>query len=148
MRVSLRVVRNFGGSPMSILLGLLGVASCLGLASCQDTASRGRQTSSRPPPERQRCTTGTAFDKPVQRVITEVWGRHARRALEIAKCESGHRGTRARNGHYRGLFQMSRQARREYGHGPCAESQARAAYRYFVRVGKRWWPWSCAKRRR
>lgn len=72
-----------------------------------------------------------------------MWGRYARAALRVAECESGRRGTRAVNGQYRGLFQMGRWARRKFGHGPCAADQAKAAYRYFVAVGRRFKPWGC-----
>jgi hypothetical protein len=88
------------------------------------------------PTDRDRgCITGNAFDPRVQRAIREVWGRQGRAAIQVAQCESGRKGTRARRAQYRGLFQMNAQARRKYGHGRCARQQARAAYRYFVTVG-------------
>jgi len=77
----------------------------------------------------------------VERVVRRVWGHHAEAALAVARCESGRRGTRAANGQFRGLFQMGRWARRKYGHGRCAEAQARAAQRYFLEAG--WKPWGC-----
>jgi hypothetical protein len=63
-------------------------------------------------------------------------------ALRVARCESGYRTT-AQNGQYLGMFQMGTSERRLFGHGPSALAQARAAYRYFVRSGRDWSPWSC-----
>lgn len=63
-------------------------------------------------------------------------------ALRVARCESGYRTT-AQNGQYLGMFQMGTSERRLFGHGPTALAQARAAYRYFVRSGRDWSPWSC-----
>ena len=60
----------------------------------------------------------------------------------MARCESGYRTT-AQNGQYLGLFQMGTTARTLFGHGTSALTQARAAYRYFVRSGRDWSPWSC-----
>ena len=57
-------------------------------------------------------------------------------------CESGYRTT-AQNGQYRGLFQMGSSERQLFGHGVSALAQAQAAYRYFVRSGRDWSPWSC-----
>ena len=49
----------------------------------------------------------------------------------------------AQNGQYLGLFQMGSSERRLFGHGETALEQAQAAYRYFVRSGRDWSPWSC-----
>ena len=63
-------------------------------------------------------------------------------ALNVARCESG-LSVYAQNGQYLGLFQMGTSERTLFGHGPSALAQARAAYRYFVRSGRDWSPWSC-----
>ena len=77
-----------------------------------------------------------------QAVICRVFGRYCAQALAVARCESG-LSTRARNGQYRGLFQMGSSARQLFGHGGSAAVQARAAQRYFVSSGRDWSPWSC-----
>jgi hypothetical protein len=38
---------------------------------------------------------------------------------------------------------MGSSERQLFGHGVSALAQARAAYRYFVRSGRDWSPWSC-----
>lgn len=76
-------------------------------------------------------------------VICQVFGdRYCGQALRVSWCESRF-DTRARNGQYRGIFQMGSWERRRFGHGPDAYSQARAAYRYFRVTGKDWSPWAC-----
>jgi hypothetical protein len=77
-----------------------------------------------------------------QAVICRVFGRYCGQALAVARCESG-LSTGARNGQYRGLFQMGSSERRLFGHGAGATAQARAAHRYFVSSGRDWSPWSC-----
>ena len=77
-----------------------------------------------------------------QQVICRVFGPYCGEALRVAQCESGFR-TDAQNGQYLGLFQMGYEERRLFGHGPTAEEQARAAYRYFAASGRNWTPWSC-----
>jgi hypothetical protein len=95
------------------------------------------------------CITGSVRDERVRRVIREVWGKYARAAIRVARCESAHLGTRAVKGQFRGLFQMGRWARRKFGHSRCAEEQARAAYRYFRAAGRSFKPWAgCNPRRR
>ena len=75
-------------------------------------------------------------------VICDVFGRYCDQALQVARCESNFRTT-AQNGQYLGLFQMGSSERALFGHGASAEAQARAAWRYFVRSGRDWSPWSC-----
>jgi hypothetical protein len=77
-----------------------------------------------------------------RRAICHVFGPHCREALRVARCESRFRLT-ARNGQYRGLFQMGTSERRRFGHGSTAFEQAKAAHRYFVLSGRDWSPWSC-----
>jgi hypothetical protein len=63
-------------------------------------------------------------------------------AWAVARCETG--GTFdvwARNGIYRGIFQMGTNERATYGHGNDPWSQARAAHRYYVASGRDWSPW-------
>lgn len=84
---------------------------------------------------------GHAGARPPALIICEVWGdRLCGPALRVAWCESRLRPA-ARNGQYLGLFQMGAYARRRFGHGPDAYTQARAAYRYFRVAG--WRPWTC-----
>lgn len=82
---------------------------------------------------------------PPRSAICTVFGRYCREALAVARCESGLQTT-ARNGQYRGLFQMGWNERRLFGHGTSAFEQARAAHRYFVRSGRDWSPWTCKPR--
>ena len=74
--------------------------------------------------------------------ICTVFGSYCRQALQVAQCESMVQTT-AQNGQYLGLFQMGSNERRLFGHGPSALAQAKAAYRYFLRSGRDWSPWSC-----
>jgi len=76
------------------------------------------------------------------KAICFVFRDHCGEALRVARCESGYRTT-AQNGQYLGMFQMGTDERRLFGHGPTALAQAKAAYRYFVRSGRDWSPWSC-----
>lgn len=76
------------------------------------------------------------------KAICHVFGSYCEQALRVARCESGYRTT-AQNGQYLGIFQMGSNERRLFGHGESALDQARAAYRYFVRSGRDWSPWSC-----
>ena len=76
------------------------------------------------------------------KAICFVFGDYCGEALRVARCESGYRTT-AQNGQYLGMFQMGTSERRLFGHGPTPLAQARAAYRYFVRSGRDWSPWSC-----
>jgi hypothetical protein len=76
------------------------------------------------------------------KAICHVFRTRCDEALLVAGCESGYRTT-AQNGQYLGMFQMGTNERRLFGHGPTALAQARAAYRYFVRAGRDWSPWSC-----
>lgn len=81
--------------------------------------------------------------QPVGLTICEVFGdRYCGQALRVAWCES-RLDTDARNGQYRGLFQMGRWERSRYGHGRTARAQARAAERYFIASGRDWSPWEC-----
>ena len=81
-------------------------------------------------------------DRPIPLVICDVFGRYCAQALRVSWCESRWR-TDARNGQYRGLFQMGSSERRRFGDGPGSYAQARAAYRYFLASGRNWSPWSC-----
>lgn len=77
-----------------------------------------------------------------EKAICHVFGSHCQQALQVARCESGYE-TGAQNGQYLGLFQMGSSERQLFGHGPTALEQAKAAYRYFLRSGRDWSPWSC-----
>ena len=75
--------------------------------------------------------------------ICHVFGRrYCREALAVSWCESRH-STTAHNGQYLGLFQMGSHERQQFGHGPTALKQARAAHKYFVLTDRDWSPWSC-----
>jgi hypothetical protein len=82
------------------------------------------------------------FERSPGKAVCYVFGDYCGEALRVARCESGLR-TSAQNGQYLGMFQMGSSERRLFGHGETALAQARAAYRYFVRSGRNWGPWSC-----
>ena len=77
-----------------------------------------------------------------EKAICHVFGSYCQQALQVAGCESRYE-TSAQNGQYLGLFQMGSSERQLFGHGATALEQAKAAYRYFVRSGRDWSPWSC-----
>ena len=79
----------------------------------------------------------------VRKTIMRVFGaRYGPQAIRVAWCES-RLTTTASNGQYKGLFQMGASERRLFGHGSDAETQARAARRYFIASGRDWSPWTC-----
>jgi hypothetical protein len=83
------------------------------------------------------------YQREAVRAIWKVFGpRYAREAVRVAYCES-RLTVSARNGQYKGLFQMGAYERGLFGHGSGAYAQARAAERYFVRSGRDWSPWTC-----
>jgi hypothetical protein len=84
----------------------------------------------------------TQVAKSPVRAICHVFRGYCGEALRVARCESGYQTT-AQNGQYLGIFQMGTTARQLFGHGTTPLAQARAAYRYFVRSGRDWSPWSC-----
>jgi hypothetical protein len=77
-----------------------------------------------------------------RKAICYVFGDYCGQAVRVARCESGLQTT-ARNGQYLGMFQMGTSERQLFGHGATPLAQAQAAYRYFVRSGRDWSPWSC-----
>jgi hypothetical protein len=105
--------------------------------------ARGRAaTERREQAEAERRREARRRARTPQAVICRVFGAHCRQALAVAHCESRFE-TDAENGQYLGLFQMGSYARDLYGHGASAETQARAAHRYFVESGRDWSPWGC-----
>jgi hypothetical protein len=75
-------------------------------------------------------------------IIRRVFGPvHGSKAVDVAWCES-RLDPRARNGQYRGVFQMGSSERARFGHGRTVFAQARAAKRYHQISG--WSPWTCA----
>jgi len=66
-----------------------------------------------------------------------------REALNVAWCESRGQAS-ARNGQYRGHFQMGRNEWKRFGSGDVYDpyDNSRAAYRYYRSVGS-WRPWQC-----
>jgi len=104
--------------------------------SAQARAQRERRTAAA-----KRRTLTRLRNSPVK-AICHVFRNYCGQALSVARCESGYR-TSAQNGQYLGMFQMGVTERRLFGHGETALAQARAAYRYFVRSGRDWSPWSC-----
>jgi len=109
------------------------------LAATRARAARARHALARA--EQRRRARALAALRPGP-AICKVFGSYCRQALQVAHCESGY-STRAQNGQYLGLFQMGTSERRLFGHGSTAIEQAQAAYRYFVRSGRDWSPWSC-----
>lgn len=112
------------------------------LAATRARAARTRQEVARRRHEAQRKRFEAELARSPGKAICYVFGRYCKQALQVARCESGYR-TGAQNGQYRGLFQMGSSERQLFGHGESALVQARAAYRYFVRSGRDWSPWSC-----
>ncbi|HEX2054560.1 MAG TPA: hypothetical protein VHJ78_12650 [Actinomycetota bacterium] len=78
---------------------------------------------------------------PIEEMIRKVFGPQGDKAVEVARCESTLR-THARSGQFLGLFQMGENERADYGHGPDALAQVKAAYALFLDRG--WQPWTCA----
>jgi hypothetical protein len=112
------------------------------LAAARADAARARARIERSEREaRERRVLMQASRSPVK-AICYVFGDYCGQALRVARCESGYRTT-AQNGEYLGIFQMGSSERRLFGHGSTALEQARAAYRYFLRSGRDWSPWSC-----
>ena len=112
------------------------------LAATRARAARARREVARRRHEAQRKRFEAQLARSPAKAICHVFGRYCKEALQVARCESGYR-TSAQNGQYRGLFQMGSSERQLFGHGESALVQARAAYRYFVRSGRNWSPWSC-----
>ena len=112
------------------------------LAATQAKADRARAELERREADAERRRLLTAFERSPEKAICHVFGSYCRQALQVARCESGVQTT-AQNGQYLGLFQMGSTERRTFGHGESAVEQAQAAYRYFVRSGRDWSPWSC-----
>jgi hypothetical protein len=104
--------------------------------------ARARGNVGRREEEAERKRLEAELARSPEKAICHVFGRHCTQALQVARCESGYQ-TNAENGQYRGLFQMGSSERQLFGHGESALEQARAAYRYFVRSGRDWSPWSC-----
>jgi hypothetical protein len=112
------------------------------LAATKAKAARARADLARRKRAAERSRLAAALARSPQKAICHVFGRYCTQALQVARCESGYQ-TGAENGQYRGLFQMGSSERQLFGHGASALVQARAAYRYFVRSGRDWSPWSC-----
>ena len=112
------------------------------LASTKAKAARARVELARRTRAAKQKRLQEQLARSPEKAICHVFGSYCRQALQVARCESGYR-TNAENGQYRGLFQMGSSERQLFGHGGSALQQARAAYRYFVRSGRDWSPWSC-----
>jgi len=112
------------------------------LAATRANAARTRRDLARRKQEAQRMRFEAQLARSPAKAICHVFGSYCQQALQVARCESGVRPG-AQNGQYRGLFQMGSNERQLFGHGESALVQARAAYRYFVRSGRDWSPWSC-----
>lgn len=78
---------------------------------------------------------------PVEEMIRQVFGSEGEKAVKVARCESTMR-TQAKKGQFLGLFQMGANERADYGHGPDALAQVKAAFALFQARG--WQPWECA----
>lgn len=82
-------------------------------------------------------------ERPVPLIICDVFGRYCDQALRVSWCESRWQPA-AKNGQYRGLFQVSAHWREAIaGWGPSAAAQAVHAFRVFQRTGRDWDAWSC-----
>ena len=117
------------------------VAARHALAAIRADAAKARAQRERGARAAQQRTIARLRSSPVK-AICHVFRNYCGEALRVARCESGYR-TSAQNGQYLGMFQMGVDERRLFGHGRTALDQARAAYRYFVRSGRDWSPWSC-----
>lgn len=80
----------------------------------------------------------------IQQMIRRTWAGTGQeeRAVRIARCESGFNPS-ARNGQYKGIFQMGSREFATYGKGDPfnAIDNIEAAFRYWQRSG--WGPWEC-----
>jgi len=112
------------------------------LAASRARATRARMELARRTEQLERERLLASFERSPQKAICHVFGSYCGQALRVARCESGY-SVHAQNGQYLGLFQMGSSERRLFGHGETALEQAQAAYRYFVRSGRDWSPWSC-----
>ena len=112
------------------------------LAATKAQAAQARAELARREREAERRRLTAELARSPEKAICHVFGTYCDQALRVARCESGYR-TSAQNGQYLGIFQMGSNERRLFGHGESALDQARAAYRYFVRSGRDWSPWSC-----
>jgi len=119
----------------------LGIAR-RALAASTARAARARAELTRRKAQVEHKRLLASLDRSPQKAICHVFGAYCDQALRVARCESGY-SVNAQNGQYLGLFQMGSSERRLFGHGDSAVEQARAAYRYFVRSGRDWSPWSC-----
>lgn len=119
----------------------------LGIARRALAASRTRAAHARAALARRQARVArrqllASLERSPRKAICHVFRTYCGQALRVARCESGY-SVNAHNGQYLGLFQMGSSERRLFGHGDTALEQARAAYRYFVRSGRDWSPWSC-----
>ena len=112
------------------------------LATTNAKAAAARAALARRERELERRRLAVELARSPEKAICHVFGDYCGQALRVARCESGYRTT-AQNGQYLGIFQMGSTERRLFGHGASALDQARAAFRYFVRSGRDWSPWSC-----
>jgi hypothetical protein len=112
------------------------------LATSRAKAARARATLARRKARAERKRLLASLERSPRKAICHVFGAYCGQALRVARCESGY-SVHAQNGQYLGLFQMGSSERRLFGHGETALEQAQAAYRYFVRSGRDWSPWSC-----
>jgi hypothetical protein len=88
---------------------------------------------------------GSGTAPSMESAIQATWPSHLhRQALNVAWCESRGRAS-ARNGQYKGHFQMGKSEWRKYGNGSPFNpvSNSAAAYRYYRAAGKSWRPWQC-----
>ena len=112
------------------------------LAASKAKAARARTALVRRKAQAERTRLLASFERSPQKAICHVFGSYCGEALRVARCESGY-SVDAQNGQYLGLFQMGTSERQLFGHGESALEQAQAAYRYFLRSGRDWSPWSC-----
>jgi len=119
----------------------LGIAR-RSLVESRAGAARARAELGRRKARAQKQRLLSSLQSSPRKAICHVFRSYCGEALRVARCESGY-SVSAQNGQYLGLFQMGTSERRIFGHGETALAQAQAAYRYFVRSGRDWSPWSC-----
>lgn len=117
-------------------VAVLFVSTALALASLASPASAMRRVRVAYP--------GIGTAPSMEQAIARTWPSHLhRQAMNVAWCESRGRAS-ARNGQYRGHFQIGRKEWQMFGSGnpfnPIDNSAA--AYRYYRHVGS-WSPWQC-----
>jgi hypothetical protein len=142
MQKSTSVIRFFAEHRWLLSDPRVGKEATLRLRIAKHSLAASRAKAARTRAEAESRRLAAELRGSPAKAICHVFGRYCGQALRVARCESGY-SVNAQNGQYLGLFQMGSNERRLFGHGADALQQAKAAYRYFVRSGRDWSPWSC-----